>query len=117
MLRQRCAGIFSLCAAEDAPLFDALLLGDKSLLTEETKTKFQLAGIIHLLAISGLHISLVGVSISRLLGFLGLGFYVRNSLCLLLVLSFGMLTGGSVSTLRAVSSYLLSVGAKGAGRS
>ena len=117
MLRQQCAGIFSLCAAEDAPLFDALLLGDKSLLTEETKTKFQLAGIIHLLAISGLHISLVGVSISRLLGFLGLGFYIRNSLCLLLVLSFGMLTGGSVSTLRAVSSYLLSVGAKGAGRS
>ena len=115
--RQRCSHVFSLCAGQEAPLFDALLLGDKSLLSEETKTKFQLAGIIHLLAISGLHISLVGLALGHLLGYLGLGLHLRNALCLLLVLSFGMLTGNSVSTLRAVSSYLLAVGAKGAGRS
>lgn len=116
-LRGRFQEIFSLCADSDAPLFDALLLGDKSLLSEETRAKYQLSGILHLLAISGLHVSLMGMGVGLLLQGLGVGLFPRSALGLLFVLGFGILTGSSVSTLRAVTAYVMATGAKAAGRS
>ena len=40
-----------------------MLLGEKSVLSEETKELYQNAGISHILAISGLHISMIGMGL------------------------------------------------------
>ncbi len=47
--------------ATQAALYRALLLGDRSRLPPATRTAFQRAGLVHLLAISGLHIGLLGL--------------------------------------------------------
>lgn len=44
---------------ETAALFNALIFGDKSLFDPTTKDAYRKIGIIHLLAISGLHVALV----------------------------------------------------------
>ena len=45
----------------------AMLLGEKSGLDEETKQLYQLNGVIHILSISGLHISMIGMGFYKML--------------------------------------------------
>lgn len=52
---------------EKAGLYSSIVLGDKSSLDGDIKKLYQRNGIAHLLAISGLHISLVGMALYRLL--------------------------------------------------
>ena len=54
-------------SAENASLIKAILLGEKGFLTDETKELYQGAGIIHILSISGMHMSLVGMGFLALL--------------------------------------------------
>ena len=46
----------------------------------------------------------------------GFGIWPAGLLALIIMLQYGMMTGGGVSTMRAVCMFLLSVGAKIAGR-
>lgn len=52
---------------KNASVMKAVLLGEKGGLHEETKQLYQQNGIIHILSISGLHISIIGMGFSRLL--------------------------------------------------
>ena len=52
--------------AKDDGVLSAMLLGDKTELDSEIKSLYQAAGIAHVLAISGLHISLLGMTLYRL---------------------------------------------------
>ncbi|MDC7289813.1 DNA internalization-related competence protein ComEC/Rec2 [Blautia schinkii] len=115
-LQNRFADVLSRAAGPDAPVFSAIVLGDKSSLDIETKMRYQMAGIIHMLAISGLHISVLGMGLYQLLKKLGLGIWPAGLLALAVMLQYGMMTGASVSTMRAVCMFLLSVGAKILGR-
>lgn len=51
----------------DDGVLSAMLLGEKGALDAEIKSLYQRAGIAHVLAISGLHISLLGMGLYRLL--------------------------------------------------
>ncbi|WP_166405289.1 DNA internalization-related competence protein ComEC/Rec2 [Desulfonema ishimotonii] len=53
--------------AASAGILSALLIGDKSGISPELRDRFSRAGIAHLLAISGLHISIIGGIIAFLL--------------------------------------------------
>lgn len=46
---------------EQAGVLSAMLLGDRSLLPEEVKTNYSYGGVMHILAISGLHIVMLGM--------------------------------------------------------
>ena len=115
-MQQKFADILEKVCGEEAGVFEAIVLGDKSNLDTELKMRYQMAGIIHILAISGLHISLLGMGLYQLLKKAGLGIWPAGILALVIMLQYGMMTGGGVSTMRAVSMFLLSVGAKIAGR-
>ena len=52
-------------------MLSAILLGEKSGLDPEMKKLYQKNGLGHLLAISGLHMSLIGMSVYRLLRRMG----------------------------------------------
>ncbi|MBQ7370608.1 MAG: DNA internalization-related competence protein ComEC/Rec2 [Blautia sp.] len=109
--------LFEAGAGSDAPLFETMLLGDKSSLDEELKLKYQAAGILHILAISGLHISIIGMGIFRLLNLTGAGIYLSGFLSLLVIVPYGAMTGESVSAMRAICMFLLAVGARLLGKS
>ena len=60
MLRNKITELIDKSFPEDTVAFArALLLGDSSLLTYQTDTSFKLSGIRHVIAVSGLHISIL----------------------------------------------------------
>lgn len=115
-IRELFAGIFEQAAGKDAPVFEAMVLGEKGNLEEETKMRYQMAGIIHILAISGMHISLLGAGLNRLLKKTGLGIFLSGMISLTVMLQYGMMTGSSVAAMRAVCMFLMAVGAELLGR-
>lgn len=94
---------------EDSEVLHAMILGDKSELSSDIKNLYQKAGISHLLAISGLHISMIGLFLFKLLKKIGLHHNLASILCILLIWAYGKLTGFSVSTNRAVVMMVLSL--------
>lgn len=93
----------------DAGILKAVLLGDKSSLREEDELLYQKNGISHLLAISGLHISMIGMTFYRLLRRWNLTFIEAGIPSGILLLLYGMLTGFGISTIRAVCMFLVMI--------
>ena len=52
---------------ENGALLAAMLLGERTFLSEETQGLYKAAGALHVIAVSGLHISLLGLGLYRLL--------------------------------------------------
>lgn len=100
----------------DAGILSAMLLGDKGILDAEVKDLYQDAGIIHLLAISGLHISLTGMALYRLLRKTGLSFSLAGLLAGGVMSAYACMTGGAVSAVRAVMMFLLFLLSQATGR-
>ena len=115
-IKESCRQILKEAAGKDAPVFCAITLGDKQELDPETQMRYQLAGIIHILAISGLHISILGMGLYNLLKKMGLGIWPAGIFSLGVMLQYGIMTGGSVSTMRAVTMFLIAMGARITGR-
>jgi competence protein ComEC len=80
----------------------AMLLGEKYLLDEEIKQLYQENGISHVLAISGLHVSLIGMFVFELLKKLKFPITLATIFSIIFIYSYGVLTNFSVSTNRAV---------------
>ncbi len=82
----------------------ALLLGDRDLLERETTEAFSKAGIMHLLAVSGLHVGIFYAMIIYLAGFLRNRIRRRQAIliAILLIWFYAFLTGLSASVFRAV---------------
>lgn len=99
------------------PIFEAMILGDKTGISADTKDAFTQSGIVHILAISGLHISLVGEGIYRKLRRAGLPFYCSGFLGLLFSFSYCVMTGMSGSSKRAFLMFLIFLISQAFGRS
>lgn len=104
-------------SGHDAGILRAMLLGDKSQMDGEVKDLYQASGISHLLAVSGLHVSMIGMSIFRFLRKKlrsGLGVSVAVSAGTTFV--YAVFTGGSGSSLRAAAMLILNLAALYFGR-
>ena len=64
----------------------AILLGKRNQMDEDTKEVYQRAGISHVLAISGLHISFIGLGLYKLLRKTGFGFVLSGVTAILLLI-------------------------------
>ncbi len=91
-----------ICVPEDAGIFQAILLGDKSGLSEELRERFQDNGIAHILAVSGLHVSLIGMSVYSALRFWGISYGWAGLGASALLTFYGLVTGFGASVFRAV---------------
>ena len=117
-LRLRMGDILDqLLSPQDAGIYRALLTGDKSAMDEDIRSLYQENGIAHILAVSGLHLSILGLGVYELLRRFGRSKAASGSVAALLIISYGILTGGSGSALRAVLMLLLRFLAAAVGRS
>ena len=67
-LRERLENrLYSICPPKEASILCDLLLGDKEGIDEETDELYKNNGIAHILSISGLHISILGMGLYELL--------------------------------------------------
>lgn len=101
---------------KEGGVMQAMILGDKGQLSQELKSLYQRNGISHILAISGLHISLIGAGIYYLLRKIGLSYHLCAFFGASLMVSYGIMTGGGASTMRAVIMFLLQIYANALGR-
>lgn len=102
---------------EDGSLICAMLLGDKSELKQEDKSLYQRNGISHVLAISGLHLSLLGMGLLRFLRKVLPGNNSASLVCIIVMSLYCVFTGSSISTIRATLMFSLSLAAGMLGRS
>jgi DNA internalization-related competence protein ComEC/Rec2 len=87
--------------SKEASIIKSMIIGDKSDLDDYTSELYKTAGIYHILAISGLHISIVALAFNFLLRFL-CSQKTSGFISILLLILYCIMTGSSVSTVRAV---------------
>lgn len=115
-LREYVVGMFSkLCDTNGkdkwlygnkAGIFSAILMGDKTELDQEIKDLYSLSGIAHILAISGLHISLIGIFLYSLLR-KRFSFATSSALTIAVVTLFAITSGMGIATIRAFVMFIL----------
>lgn len=105
------------CPEREAGVLGAMLLGEKGFLDEEIKGLYQRNGIVHILAISGLHLSLLGMSLFRLLKSLRVPKVVNIILTIAFMYCYGVMTGMGVSVVRAFVMFSMKLAADLFGRS
>lgn len=109
-IREGISGIFeSGMMEENASFFKALVLGDKSQMSEYTIESFRKSGVAHFIVVSGLHMSVVGMCILFVLRKLlkNKFLYVFGS-CAVIILYMGI-TGFSPSVVRAGVMFIVYV--------
>lgn len=97
-------------------LLKGITLGDKNEISEEINTLFQKGGISHILAISALHLQLLGNSLYLFLRKCKVSIGISGICAGALLVSYGILTGANVATLRALIMFLFNIGADITGR-
>lgn len=85
-----------------APLFQALLLGSRENLDDDLVTAMRLTGIVHLLTVSGMHLSLIALMLERLLRRLPCGRWTRFAAQTVILLFYTGVTGAAAGTVRAL---------------
>lgn len=106
----------ALLPEQEASVMKTMLLGEKGILDEEIKGLYQRNGIAHILAISGLHISMIGMGFYQLLRKAGLKIKTSAILASIVIILYGMMTGFAVSAIRAIVMFLLQMLAQILGR-
>jgi competence protein ComEC len=91
-------------------VINAIVLGDKSNLSDELGTEFANAGVMHILAVSGLHVGILFLILTLLFkSFAGykVGKYLKFILILTILWSYAFITGLSPSVVRSVIMFSL----------
>ncbi|MGN0362014.1 MAG: DNA internalization-related competence protein ComEC/Rec2 [Bilifractor sp.] len=111
---------------EQAGVLAAMLQGDRTMLSEESLTHYRYGGVMHVLAISGLHISLLGMMVFHMLTGLLFRCFPRHVqygqitavvLAVLAMLVYCLFVGSPVSAIRALVMFGVSLGARALHRS
>lgn len=112
-IRRSLEGVFDrVLAPKDASVMKAILLGSKSGLDEESKQLFQKSGIAHIFAISGFHITMLGMGFYHILRKL----WIPQPLCAVVsvgvMAAYGEMVGMSSSAYRAILMFGLQLAAQ-----
>ncbi|MCC8142022.1 MAG: DNA internalization-related competence protein ComEC/Rec2 [Lachnospiraceae bacterium] len=116
-LQQRICTVFadSLCEQE-AGVLSALCVGNRGVMDPDVREMYQEAGISHILAISGLHISILGFGLYRFLRKIRLPCHLCEGIGCGVIVCFVVMSGMSTSACRALIMYLLLMGSYAFGR-
>ncbi len=102
-LSAKCDDIF----LDQSDVMKALLIGDKSSLGEGLYSDFSATGISHVLALSGLHVSLIALLLEWILNKHFCPRLARHFLTSILLILYTVMTGASPSTVRALLMYII----------
>lgn len=88
-------------------LLQAILLGDRQALTAEQSTGWEQLGITHLMAVSGMHLGILSIVLSRVLLRIPMPQSARWFIMVMFILGYVFLVGARPSSLRAWTIMLL----------
>lgn len=92
---------------EQLGVIEALTIGDKTNLSYDTRQIFSRCGLSHMLAISGFHLSLIFMSLYKILGIMRIKKSVSCVICILLAIFYAAMTGFSMSVIRALIAFIV----------
>ena len=101
---------------ENGNIMSAMILGEKSGMNQDIKELYQKNGMGHLLAISGLHVSFIGLGIYKVIRKTGMSYGVSGVLSILMLSLYAMMIGFGVSVFRAYIMLVLKIIADMSGR-
>ena len=104
-VRAKCENVFVSSGVDSTSMsiVKAILLGDRSDIDKETNQQFVKSGVIHILAVSGLHVGIIYLIINQLLSlFLKPRSNAKWIIAVALLLGYAFITGFSPSVSRAV---------------
>ena len=107
----------SILPQKEAGVIIAMTLGDKTGMDKEIKKLYQQVGISHLIAISGLHLAIIGMGLFKMLRRFGLSYAISGIVAIGFILSYGVLTGLNGACLRAIIMMIVSIVGSIIGRS
>ncbi len=93
--------VYRLCDADSGSLFLALFAADRTNLSGALTRSFRRIGISHLLALSGMHLSILALLIHKLLSLIGVRRRSRIGILLAFVVAYMAFTGFPISVVRA----------------
>lgn len=99
-----------------APLFQAILVGDRTHMEQEYVQAMRLSGIAHLLTISGMHLTMIAYAIAALLRRTALGRKSSFTVQTVLLVAYTGMTGCAAGTVRACIMTILKGTAQLTGR-
>lgn len=99
-----------------ADVMQGIVLGEKGSISSDTEQLYQIGGISHILAISAMHLTILANGLYGILKRFGASIHVSGVLSGVFLVLYGILTGASTSTLRALVMFLLNTGAQLTGR-
>ena len=108
--------IHELLPNDNGGVLSAMLTSDKTFLEEETKVRYQMSGLMHIISISALHFSILGMGCHKLLTKIGTNYYVAAVIAIILMLAYGVALGGNIPATRALIMFSLYLGARFVGR-
>jgi competence protein ComEC len=97
---------------DEAPLLDAMLLGENSFLGRETLTDFQRTGTYHVLVISGLKVAVLALVMFWLLRRMRVRDLIASAITILLTVAYALLTDVGAPVWRATLMLALYLGAR-----
>lgn len=101
---------------KEGNILAAMLLGERNDMEPDIKELYQKNGIGHILAISGLHISFIGLGIYKLIRKTGAGYILSGVISIFILSLYAMMIGCSVSVIRAYIMLVFRIGADMSGR-
>ncbi|MBA7492688.1 ComE operon protein 3 [subsurface metagenome] len=93
-------------------LLIGMLLGEKNFIPTYLKEIFTEAGIMHILAVSGLHVGIIAMALLALLSMLKLPKKLKLFTLILILIIYASITGFRPSVLRATIMFILLIGGK-----
>ncbi|MEP6589794.1 MAG: DNA internalization-related competence protein ComEC/Rec2 [Gemmatimonadota bacterium] len=100
-LRSTLASASSALYGSRAPMVDAIIMGRRGALDRDVVAQFAAAGLVHLLAISGLHIGVIAGWVLLILSALPLGRHAREGLAVAAAIGYTLFIGSPPSAERA----------------
>lgn len=79
----------------------AMIVGESSMLDEDIKTLYKNSGVFHILAISGMHVGIISMALKVLLKKIKGKENIKKIFLVSILFGYTLLTGASISTLRA----------------
>ena len=117
LVRMRLSAVYEACLpAQEAGIMSAMAVGEKALMGADVRTLFQRAGISHILAISGMHISMIGMGVYALLRKCKRSYVQGAFVTAAILMLYGTMIGMGVSSGRAIGMFLIYLLAQCLGR-
>ena len=91
----------NLSDGQTGAILSALLLGERDYLPDQLQLDFRRIGISHILALSGMHLAILSLGLTKLLAFFGIGKRTAGIFNIFFTAAYMILTGFPVSVVRA----------------